>query len=146
MSQLGQSLSDLLSTSGEDRKDLALMQASMAAAALVATAEGDVTFAERATLDQAIAALASRGGGEPHVAVAAFEDFVESIRANSNQGRWPALAAVTALDGAAEAIAIVLRIAEAVAAADGSASTAERTVVAEIAAALNQAGAGKPSE
>ena len=108
----------------------------MAAAALVATTEGDVSFAERAMLDQAIDALAARDGIEPHAAAAAFEDFVEAIQANSSQGRRSALAAIGALEGVAGAAAVVLRIAEAVAAADGAASATEIEAVHEVAALL----------
>lgn len=143
MSNLTEGLSDLLSTSGGGRRETALVDASMAAAALVATAEGDVSFAERAILDQAIAALVERGETTPHDAVLLFDDFVEAIRANSSQGRRPALAALDAFDPAsarvAEAATVVLRIAEAVAGANGAPGQAEIDVVKEIAAALTGA-------
>ncbi len=135
LKSLSQSLSDLLQ-GGEGRRRQALADASMAAAALVATARGDVSFAERALIDQAVDALAARGVAPPHAAVAAFDAFVDAIRANSSQGRRPALEAVSAFGGAADAAAVVLKIAEAVAAADGSPSAEEITVVREIGDAL----------
>ena len=53
---------------------------------------------------------------------------------------WPqALEALAEIEGIADAATIVLRIADAVATADGSASAAEITAVQDIAAALNAA-------
>jgi len=136
MTSLSQQIADLIAFDGGRGAD-ALCDASMAAAALVAMADGDVSFAERAMLDQALDALAARGAVDLHAAVAAFEDFVEAIRANTSQGRRLALAA---LQGAAEAAPVILRVANAVAAADGGPSKAERAVVAEIEAALASGG------
>lgn len=136
MSTLAQGLSDLLTGGGSGKRETALTDASMAAAALVATAAGDVTFAERAVLDQAIHALSERGAAEPHEAVATFEDYVEAIRDNSSQGRRPALIAIEKLEKAADAVTVVLRIAKAVAAAGGPASPAEIEALRDVAAAL----------
>lgn len=115
-----------------------LLEASMAAAALVATADGDVSFAERAMLDQAIDALAERAGVETHDGVAAFEDFVDAIRANSSHGRQPALSALAAFArrAAREEAAILLKISDAVAAADGETSPAEAAALMEVRAIL----------
>lgn len=135
MSSLAEALSSLLPVTGEMRSDSVLIDASMAAAALVATAEGDVSFAERATLDQAIDALAARGDAEPQTAAEIFEEFVEAIRANSSLGRRPALAAIGAVEGAAEA-AVVMRIAQAIRRADGKVSQAELEAVEQVADAL----------
>ncbi len=139
MSSLGEALSSLLPVSGDARPGSALIDASMAAAALVATAEGDVSFAERATLDQAIDALAARGEADPQLAAEIFEEFVEAIRANSSQGSRPALAAIGAVEGAAEAAAVVLRIAQAVGHADGHISQPELEAIERVAEALTAA-------
>lgn len=137
MTSLTQNLTEILSGRSDSRRDQALAIASMAAAALVATTEGDVSFAERALIDQAIGALAERSSVSTSLAAATFNEFVDEIRANSSQGRRPALTALAELDAAAEAATVVLRIAEAVAGADGAASAAEIAVVQEIAATLN---------
>lgn len=140
MTQLSDVFSDILTGErGDQRRGLSLAEASMAAAALVATAEGDVSFAERALIDQAIDALANRGAISTHDAVSLFNDYVDGIRANTSQGRRPALNALNSVDGAAEAATIVLRIADAVATADGAASATEIAVIQEISAALNRA-------
>ena len=140
MTGLSNNFGGFLSTSGGARRGQALIEASMAGAALVAMADGDVSFAERALVDQAIDALAARAAIEHPVAVSAFEDFVDGIRRNSSQGREPALAAIAALaglDGATDEAAVVLRIAEAVARADGGVSDEKRAVLSEIAGQLD---------
>lgn len=121
------------------RRGQSLAEASMAAAVLVATADGDVSFTERALIDQAIDALSDLGAISPQDAAALFNNFVDSIRANSSQGRRQAMDALARIEGITEAATIVLRIADAVASADGSASAAEITAVQDIAAALNAA-------
>lgn len=140
LTQLTNTLADLLGGERADhRRGQSLAEASMAAAALVATADGDVSFAERALIDQAIDALAERGAVSTQEAAALFNEFVDGIRANSSQGRRPALNALAEIEGVADAATIVLRIADAVASADGTASTAEINAVQDIAAALNAA-------
>lgn len=140
LTQLTDAFSDILTGERADqRRSMFLAEASMAAAALVATAEGDVSFAERALIDQAIGALADRGAIDAHEAMSLFNDYVDGIRANTSQGRRPALNALTGIEGAADAATIVLRIADAVATADGAASAAEIAVIQEISAALNAA-------
>jgi tellurite resistance protein len=137
MSTLTQNLSDLLNAAGASRRDGALIDASMAAAALVSMADGAVSFAERALIDQAIDALADRCAASPDAAVITFQEFVDGLRDNSSQGRLPAFAALRSLEAAVEAATVVLRVAEAVAAADGEATAAEIAIVREIASALN---------
>lgn len=140
MSQLPNILAELLGGEWADhRRGQSLAEASMAAAVLVATAEGDVSFTERALIDQAINALSDLGAISTQDAAALFNKFVDGTRANSSQGRRQALDALARIEGIAEAATIVLRIADAVASADGSASAAKITVVQDIAAALNTA-------
>ena len=140
LTQLTNTLAELLGSDRADsRRGQSLAEASMAAAALVATAEGDVSFAERALIDQAIDALSELGAISTQDAAALFNEFVDGIRANSSQGRRPALDALAGIEGVADAATIVLRIADAVASADGSASAAEIAAVQDIAAALNAA-------
>ena len=140
MSSLTNNLTDMLSQGGEARRGQALTEASMAAGALVAMADGDVSFAERAVVDQGIDALAEREATEPHAAAAAFDEFVDGMRRNSSQGRGAALRAVQAFGVRPDAMdgpAIVLRIADAVARADGGVTADEADVIGEIAALLD---------
>ena len=140
LTQLTNTLAKFLGGERADhRRGQFLAGASIAAAALVATAECDVTFAERALIDQAINALSELGTISTQDAAALFNKFVDGIRANSSQGRRPALDALAGIEGDADAATIVLRIADAVANADGSASATEINAVQDIAAALNAA-------
>lgn len=140
LTKLTNTLAELLGGDRADhRRGQSLAEASMAAAALVATAEGDVSFAERALIDQAIDALSKLGAISTQDAAALFNEFVDGIRANSSQGRRPAIDALAEIEGVADAATIVLSIADAVATADGTASASEIAAVQEIAAALNAA-------
>lgn len=134
---LADSLAELLSFSGDGRRDRALADGCMAAAALVGSADGGVSFATRAVLDQVIDALAARDAVAPAEAAETFDGFVDAIAANSSLGRRAALAVAAETDGAHAAT--VLRVARAVAAADGAASAKEAAAVADVAAALGLA-------
>jgi tellurite resistance protein len=137
MSTSTQTLSDLLNASDASRRDGALVDASMAAAALVSMADGSVSFTKRALVDQAVDALADRCAASPDAAIIIFQEFVDGLRDNSNPGRQPAFAALRVPEAAGEAATVVLRVAEAVAVADGEATAAEIAAVQGIAPALN---------
>ena len=140
MSQISQSVSEILAGPGDDRRRQSIVEAAMAASALVAMADGEVSFSERVLVDQAIEALTADNDWEAHDLMAIFNDFADAIAANSSQGRRPALSAIGALedmDDVGDAVAVVLRIARAVAAADGAATESERAAIDEIAEELN---------
>lgn len=135
MSDIAGGISEFLSFSDDKGNSRALCEAAMAAAALVATARSDVTFAERALVDQALRALADRDAADATIGIEMFQYFVDAIGGNSSQGRRDALSAVQ--DCPDYGRDIILRIATAMAHANGQPAPESIAVVAEILATLD---------
>jgi tellurite resistance protein len=91
-----------------------VLESAMAAAALVATADGEVTFAKRAIRDKVLASLDSFKTFEVHVAVDLFEGFAAEIRKQGEIGKDRALRCVSEVAGDREAAQLVMRIARAI--------------------------------
>ena len=111
----------------------------MAAAALSATADGPVSFAKRHRVDEILETVEALRAFEVHVAIGQFEAFVEELRIRPDQGRVRALRAVSAVAGKDESAGLVLRIACAVARADGRYSPDGVARIRGIAETLGQA-------
>jgi len=72
----------LLDNIGEEiarRRNRPFLEASMAACALVATADGEITFSERSRLDEMVKSLDQLESFDPHEAVELFNQFAEPI-------------------------------------------------------------------
>lgn len=113
------------------------LEAVAGACALVAKADGEVSFSERSRLDAVIDSLSQLSVYDPHEVVDAFNQHVEAIEDDREAGRAAALEAIRV--GAGEdddAAALVLRIAVAMSLADGRDSAQENAVVEEIRALL----------
>ncbi len=108
----------------------------MASAALSAVADGPVSLAERHTLDQVLANVDLLRAVEVHEAVAVFDGYVDAIKDDPAGARAKALGAVAALTDDATLAPLLLRIAAAVARADGVVTALVQEEVAAIAAAL----------
>lgn len=134
MSDIAGGITEFLSFNGDKGRSRALCEAAMAAAALVATARSGVTFAERALIDQALRALADEGEASSNAGIEMFQYFVDAISANSSRGRRDALAAVQ--DCPAHGRDVVLRIATAMAHANGQPTPESIAIAGEIAIAL----------
>ncbi len=112
------------------------LEAVSAACALVATADGEVSFSERARLDAVIESLSELRLFDPHEVVNAFDAHVERLTNGGAAGRSDLLGAVAAgtkVDGAAD---LLLRISVAMSLADGRDSPEERVTIGEICDAL----------
>jgi len=137
MSGIADGIAQFLSFTGDRGKSRALCEAAMAAAALVATARTDVTFAERALIDQALRALAHQDDAHAETGIEMFQEFVDAISGNSSRGRRDALAAVR--DCPSHGRDVVLRIATAMAHANGPPPPESIAIAAEIATVLGAA-------
>ncbi len=115
------------------------LDATMAAAALVASADGEVSFARRHVLDQVLDSVERLKTFEVHAAVELFDGHVRALHGAPECARGKALSAVSALAGDTEAGELVLRIADAVARADGQVSAEARARLGEIARTLGRA-------
>jgi len=131
-------LSGSLFSAGGRTRERAFLDAAMAASALVATADGDVTFAERSCLDDMLASVEPLKAHDVHDAADLFRIFAETILAHPEEGRARALKAVQCVDGDDETSRLLMRISCAMARANGSYSRPGKTQIRKIAMTLGQ--------
>lgn len=113
------------------------LEAAMAACALIAAADDEVSFSERARMDAVLEGLAELRIFDPHVAVDLFNARVEALQADRETGQAAAFEAIrrgAAGEGAAE---LLVRICVAMSLADGAFVPHERAMLGLICAALN---------
>ncbi len=110
----------------------------MAASALVATAEGGISFGDRHKIDEILENLTAFTAFNYHAALVHFEAFAEKIREQPGEGEAKALEAIAALADNIEDSRIILRIACAVARDKGHYPPASITRIGEIARTLGQ--------
>ena len=92
-----------------------MLHAAMAACALAAAADGEISFGERIRVDRILETLEELKVFDPHVGVNLFNDFTQAILASPREGRAEAIAAVQAVTADPETAALVVRICLAVA-------------------------------
>lgn len=116
-------------------KQRPFLEAVAAACALVATADGEVSFSERARLDSVIESLSQLRLFDPHEVVDAFDEHVARLAAveKGTDALLKVVVAGTRAEGAAD---LLLRISAAISLADGRDSADEHAVMEQICAAL----------
>jgi len=119
-------LKDSLQFHSERHRNRPFFEATMAAAALVASADGSVSFSERYSLDQLREHLDRLRVFDPHEAVDLFNSYVEAISEDQDEGREKALAAVAQMAGTPEDAKLTVRISAAISRADGDFNPIER--------------------
>jgi len=112
------------------------LDATMAATALVATADGEVTFSELSALDSVLESIQDLQIYDPHVAVDIYRDFADAIVENPKVGRRNAMAAVARIDDDHEAAELVIRVAVAISKADGELSALEARAISDLCGTL----------
>jgi tellurite resistance protein TerB len=113
------------------------LEATMAASALVACADGEVKISELNTLDQALDAIHELEIFDPHVAVDLYRDHAEALRRGEKDARRNALKAVAEIRGNESAALLLLKVCVAIGKSDEAFDDAEREVVLDICAALD---------
>jgi tellurite resistance protein len=117
------------------------LEAAMAACALIASADGDVSFSERARMDAVLESLSELRVFDPHQAVDLFNARVEALQADRDAGQAAAFETIRrcAAGGAANdgAAVLLVRICVAISLADGKFVPHERAMLGLICAALN---------
>jgi len=113
-----------------------LLDAAMATAALVSTADEEVRLAEQLALDRVLEHFEEFRCFEPHTAVDRHRRFANQILADRARGRREVLQILTSFRGAEAQRRILLEVAQVIAAADSQVSDAERVALAEITDAL----------
>ncbi len=115
------------------------LEAVAAACALVATADGEMSFSERARLDAVVESLSELRLFDPHEVVDAFDEHVAVLADDGDAGldrMLKTIKAGTKNEGAAD---LLLRISVAMSLADGRDSADEHKIIDQICEALDLA-------
>lgn len=115
------------------------LEATMAAAALVAMSDGEATFSEMNALDDVLEDVRDLQIYDPHVAVDIYRDYADAIRTSPEDGRRDALAAAGRIAGDEDACELLIRVAVAISRADGELSPPEVATIGELCALLGVA-------
>jgi tellurite resistance protein len=108
------------------------LEAAMAAAALVASADQDVRLSEQLAVDELVVRLEELKVFEPRASADLHRDYVERLAEDPEDGRREALARVAEMRGDEHRSLLILYVAAMVAKADNELSQAERAVVEEL--------------
>jgi tellurite resistance protein len=110
----------------ERHRNLPFVKAAMAASALVATADGNVSFSQRVRVDQILDVLEAVKTFDPHECVDLFVAYAEDILRQPKEGHAKAVKALDAVRGDAEKTDLLVRICLAIAEANGETSLADQ--------------------
>ncbi|MCB2100223.1 MAG: tellurite resistance TerB family protein [Rhodobacterales bacterium] len=103
----------------ERQRNAGFLRATMAACALVATADGQVSFAQSVRVDHILQTLDALKVYDPHEGVDLFRDYADAILADPQAGRAAALRDVTAAADGPETAQLLVRVCLAVSEANG---------------------------
>ncbi len=117
-------------------KNRPFLEATMAASALVAMADGEVKFSELSALDDLLENVHELQVYDPHVAVDLCRDHIDAIAADAEAGRAKALEAVGRIAGDEEASRLVVQMCLVISRSDGEFSESEADAVRDLCAAL----------
>jgi tellurite resistance protein TerB len=136
MSKVIQRARSLLAKHKERTRDRQFLDAAMAASALVAGADGEVSLAELLSRDEILARVEALQAFDSNAAVDSFRAFLDGIEADPEKGTAAALEAVAKFGDDAEMAQLLLRAAMAIAKADAEFSSEEQLVIAGLCEAL----------
>ena len=117
-------------------KNRPFLEATMAASALVAMADGEVKFSELSALDDLLENVHELQVYDPHVAVDLCRDHIDAIAADAEAGRAKALEAVGRIAGDEEASRLVVQMCLVISRSDGEFSESEADAMRDLCAAL----------
>lgn len=129
MSGLLSSLTNAYREMLDRHRNLPFLKAVMASSALVAVSDGEVTFNERVRVDQILETLDELAVFDPHEGVDLFNDYVEAIKQDSEEGREKCWDVITEAVEDADTAALMLRICLAISSADGEVTLPEQIEV-----------------
>lgn len=113
------------------------LEASMAGAALVAMADGRLSFSETSRVDEIVQRVKELKAFDPHEAMDCFYAYIDAIEADFEEGSKRAHEAVAAAAEEPEAAALLVRICVAMSRADGHVDPAETAEIDNICHLLN---------
>lgn len=94
----------------ERNRNRPFLRATMAACALVATADGKVSIVERVRVDQILETIEALKIFDPHEAVDLFNEFADAILESPHEGHDKALLALADAAGDEDTKALIVRI------------------------------------
>jgi len=115
MKRLGERYRDAL----ERHRELPFLKATMSAAALVAMADGHVSFAQRVRTDQVLETLDKLKVFDPHEGVELFNEVIDAIRTSPKDGRAQAVANIDAVAIDDDTKRMIIRICVAISEVEG---------------------------
>ena len=138
ISDIIESLKQSLGVKAEQHRNRPFLEATMAACALVAYADEDVSLSERFQLDQVLERLDALKIFDPHVGVNFFDEIVEALKDQPEAGKQAALERIRLFAGEPDSARMLVRVCHAISWADGEVSPAERARIDEVCAVLGQ--------
>jgi chromosome partitioning protein len=132
-------LRDPFASGARRARNKPFLEAAMACAAFIAATDDVIGLARRHTLDGILDSVERLKSFEVHNAVGLFDDYVRHFRSAPERAQARALKAVAALAGNDEAAGLLLRIAGAMARAEGEVSAEARARIDRIARSLGVA-------
>ena len=120
-----QSLLDDYQTQMERHRNRPFLNAAMAACALAACVEGEVTFSQRIRVDQILETLERLRVFDPHEGVDLFNEYAEAILESPREGQERAHEVVRRFTSDPETAGLLVRICLAVAEAGGEKSLSQ---------------------
>ena len=105
------------------------LKAAMAACALVAVADGKVSFSQRMRVDQILETLDKLKVYDPHEGVDLFNDFVDQILASPKRGHAKALEAIRSIPEKKNGARMLIRLCLAVSEKNGKISLVEQVEI-----------------
>lgn len=136
MSRMLERARKMLAARKSQTRDRQFLDAAMAASALVADADGEVSLAELLSRDQILSRVEALQAFDSNAAVEIFRSYVAAIEADRKLGQEAALAAVAKFGNDPDIAQLLLRAATAIAKADAEFSDEERRVIAQLCEAL----------
>ena len=130
MSGLFSDLTEYFHKQMERHRNLPFLKATMGVCALVAIADGTVSLAQRLRMDQILEGLSVLAVFDPHEGVNLFNDYIESIKANPEQGRADVLALITKpVENDPEAANLLIKVSVAVSSVKAQMSMVEQVEI-----------------
>jgi tellurite resistance protein len=126
-----------LATELERFRNRRFLDATMAASALVALADGEINITELNIIDQALDTVHELNIYDPHEAVDIYRDYIDGLQKAPAATRGKALDAVAKITGDARAAHILVRVCIAIGKSDEDFSEAEKNTVRDLCRTLD---------
>ncbi len=117
-------------------RNLPFLKATMAASAMIAIANGSISFSERIRLDQIIKALEALKVFDPHEGVNLFNEYADAILKSPATGRIRAMKAIKAVAKDPETAALLIRVCLAISEAKGEMYLVEKIEIVSLCSTL----------